>query len=560
MSQSRRRLACAIYTRKSSDEGLDQAFNSLEAQREACLAYVASQAGEGWTALPTLYDDGGFSGGNMQRPALQRLLADIGDGRIDVVVVYKVDRLTRSLTDFARIVEAFDAKEVSFVSVTQAFNTTSSMGRLTLNVLLSFAQFEREVTGERIRDKIAASKKKGMWMGGVVPLGYDAENRSLVVNPGEAETVRTLFELYLRFRNIRLVKEQADRLGLRTKARPSESNPKRKGGGSFQRGHINKVLTNPVYAGEILHKGTCHPAAHEPIIDRGTWDAVQAQLKHNAIIRRNGGSARQPSLLAGLLFDAGGVRLSPSHANKKGRRYRYYTSRGARPRWRLPAEPIEKAVLEGVQKLLSDRHRLSRALQGQGFQAGAFVEHLKAAEALARALRTAPASEQREMLLALIARIIIADDRISVVLRADVFRSRIGIREGEDQAGQGDGLVLDLPVSFRRRGVETRLIIGEAGSAMTAPDPKLVKLLGQAQQWHAELRLERELSLNALAERHGVDSGDISRILPFAFLAPDLIEAIIDGRQPPELSAARLNRLNKLPLSWARQRDLLGFA
>ena len=261
------------------------------------------------------------------------------------------------------------------------------MGRLTLNVLLSFAQFEREVTGERIRDKIAASKKKGMWMGGVVPLGYEARDRSLVINPTEAEAVRTLFDLYLRFRNTRLVKEEADRLGMRTKQRPSESNPKRKGGGSFQRGHINKVLTNPLYIGEILHKGIRHSAAHKPIIDRATWDAVQAQLKQNAVIRRNGGSARQQSLLAGLLFDDAGVRLSPSHANKKAKRYRYYTSRGARPKWRLPAEPLEKAVLEGVQTLLSDRHRLSSALQGQGFSGRAFVDHLETAKALAKALQ-----------------------------------------------------------------------------------------------------------------------------------------------------------------------------
>jgi DNA invertase Pin-like site-specific DNA recombinase len=295
-----------------------QVFNSLEAQREACLAYVASQAGEGWTALPTLYDDGGFSGGSMQRPALQRLLADIGDGRIDIVVVYKVDRLTRSLTDFARIVEAFDAQGVSFVSVTQAFNATSSMGRLTLNMLLSFAQFEREVTGERIRDKIAASKKKGMWMGGVVPLGYDARDRSLVINPAEAETVRTLFDLYLRFRNTRLVKQEADRLGLRTKARPSEANPKRKGGGAFQRGHINKILTNPVYIGEVLHKGMRHPAAHAPIIDRANWDAVQAQLKQNAVIRRNGSAARHRACSPGFSSTRRACGFHPATPTRRG--------------------------------------------------------------------------------------------------------------------------------------------------------------------------------------------------------------------------------------------------
>jgi len=557
---TRRRLACAIYTRKSTEEGLEQAFNSLEAQREACLAYVTSQAGEGWTALPRFYDDGGFSGGSMQRPALQRLLADIGDGRIDVVVVYKVDRLTRSLTDFARIVEAFDAMGVSFVSVTQAFNTTSSMGRLTLNVLLSFAQFEREVTGERIRDKIAASKKKGMWMGGVVPLGYDARNRSLAVNPAEAETVKTLFDLFLRFRNTRLVKGEADRLELRTKARPAESNPKRKGGGSFQRGHINKVLTNPVYVGEILHMGTRHPAAHEPIIDRATWEAVQAQLKQNAVTRRNGEMAKAPSLLAGLLFDEAGDRLSPSHANKKGRRYRYYTSRTTRPKRRLPADALERVVLEGVSSLLADAHRLSSMFRASSaMQARHLQEHLRSAKELGESLSKASATSQRAILLELVTRVVVADQKIAIILQRDALLSRLGIPDDEHQSGSAEKLVIDLSVAFRRRGVETKLIVGEAGSAVTAPDSNLVSLLVQAQQWFAELRADGKLSVNTLAMRHRVDSGDMSRILPLTFLAPDIIEAILDGRQPPELTAARLKRVKELPLSWHRQPEILGF-
>jgi DNA invertase Pin-like site-specific DNA recombinase len=248
------RLRCAIYTRKSTEEGLDQAFNSLEAQREACAAYIKSQAGEGWRPVKAHYDDGGISGGTMERPALQQLLADIEAGRVNVVVVYKVDRLTRSLSDFAKIVEIFDEGGVSFVSVTQQFNTTTSMGRLTLNMLLSFAQFEREVTGERIRDKIGASKRKGMWMGGVVPLGFDAVERKLVINKAEAETVRTLFRLYLKLGNVRRVQREADRLGLRTKAR-KPNNGRRPGGAPFTRGHIYKLLANPIYVGDIVHKG-----------------------------------------------------------------------------------------------------------------------------------------------------------------------------------------------------------------------------------------------------------------------------------------------------------------
>ena len=265
LDKSGKKLRCAIYTRKSSDEGLDQEFNSLDAQREACAAYIASQKHEGWACVPDRYDDGGISGATLDRPAMQKLLADIKARKIDVVVVYKVDRLTRALTDFAKIVEVFDALKVSFVSVTQQFNTTTSMGRLTLNVLLSFAQFEREVTAERIRDKIAASKKKGMWMGGNVPLGYDAKDRSLVINEVEAETVRTLFRLYLELGSVRALQAEAQRRGLRSKT-----------GQPFSYGHLYFLLQNPIYIGLIRHKKATYPGLHPPIIDQATWDTGAA--------------------------------------------------------------------------------------------------------------------------------------------------------------------------------------------------------------------------------------------------------------------------------------------
>jgi DNA invertase Pin-like site-specific DNA recombinase len=347
-----RRQRCAIYTRKSSEEGLEQEFNSLAAQCEACEAFIRSQRNEGWVLVRTRYDDGGFSGGNLERPALQHLIADIRAGRIDIVVVYKVDRLTRSLADFARLVELFDAEAVSFVSVTQQFNTTSSMGRLTLNVLLSFAQFEREVTGERIRDKIAASKKKGMWMGGNVPLGYDADERTLVINPGEAETVRHIFALYRELGCVRRVKQEADRLGLRTK-RSTTANGAERGGKLFSRGHLYSLLSNPIYTGHIAHKGGLHPGQQPALIDDETWSAVRDQLAANTSDYRRRTKAAEPSLLAGLLVDAQGERLTPSHAVKKGRRYRYYVStalitdaRTDRAQgWRLAAREIEEAVI-----------------------------------------------------------------------------------------------------------------------------------------------------------------------------------------------------------------------
>src|ERR1039458_915433 len=314
---------CAIYTRKSSEEGLEQDFNSLHAQREACEAFIKSQAGEGWRLVKTAYDDGGLSGGTMERPALQRLLADISQGLVDVVVVYKVDRLTRSLADFAKMVEVFDACGVSFVAVTQQFNTTTSMGRLTLNVLLSFAQFEREVTGERIRDKIAASKRKGMWMGGTIPLGYDLKERKLIVNPEEANLVVRLFNLYLELGCVSKLKTRLDQEGIKSKKRTSVAG-NQSGGTSYSRGALYDILQNPIYLGEIHHRGMNHPGEHALIVPRELWDRAQAQLKSDNQGRRNGLKANSPSLLVGLMRDAEGNRFTPSHTLKNGRRYRYY--------------------------------------------------------------------------------------------------------------------------------------------------------------------------------------------------------------------------------------------
>src|SRR5216683_1402737 len=339
---------CAIYTRKSSEEGLEQDYNSLHAQREACEAFIRSQAGEGWRLVKTAYDDGGFSGAGMERPGLQQLLANIREGLVDTVVVYKVDRLTRSLTDFARMVELFDAKGVSFVAVTQQFNTTTSMGRLTLNVLLSFAQFEREVTGERIRDKIAASKKKGMWMGGVPPLGYEVHDHKLVVVESEAETVRHIFRRYAMLGSVRLLKEELEAAGIRSKQWTSAAGRTR-GGKPLARGALYLMLQNRIYRGEIVHKEQSYPAEHEAIVDEALWETVQAKLAANAVERGSGERAKSSSPLAGLLFDAEGHPMTPSHAVKQGRRYRYYVSRplitGSRANiaggLRIPAAEIE---------------------------------------------------------------------------------------------------------------------------------------------------------------------------------------------------------------------------
>ena len=368
------RLCCALYTRKSSEEGLDQAFNSLHAQREACEAYVASQAGEGWRALPAAYDDGGFSGGAMERPALRQLLADIAAGRIDIVVVYKIDRLTRSLADFARIVELFDTHKVSFVSVTQAVNTTTSMGRLTLNVLLSFAQFEREVTGERIRDKIAASKKKGMWMGGTLPLGYDrptdAATRAFVVNDAEAATVRLMFTTYLELGSVHVLQRSLVERKIRSKAYVTKTG-KACGDLPFSRGELFYLLRNPVYRGIMVHKTSVMPGIHPAVIEADLFERVQASLDANARRHQARPNRVVSAALTGRIFDADGVAMSPTFSHgARGQVYRYYVSASLQQGKRSMSEHTPDALrrVAGHRRSLERRpgdteHRLRRVAQ-----------------------------------------------------------------------------------------------------------------------------------------------------------------------------------------------------
>jgi DNA invertase Pin-like site-specific DNA recombinase len=343
-----RKVRCAVYTRKSSEEGLDQEFNSLDAQRDACEAYVASQRAEGWLRLQDRYDDGGVSGGTLERPALRRLIADVEAGMVDVVVVYKIDRLSRSLMDFARLVEVFDAQNVTFVSVTQSFNTTTSMGRLTLNILLSFAQFEREVIGERIRDKFAASRARGMWMGGWAPLGYDVRDRKLIVNEAEAKTVRMIFERFAKVGSATLLAKALAGEGVRTKRATL-----------FDKGSLYKLLGNRVYLGQAVHKGVAHPGEHEPIVSHALWDRTHAVLAESPRKRAAKARAQTPTLLKGLLFGPTGAAMSPTHTRKKGRLYRYYVSQavlkqgpGACPIGRVPAGDIEAAVIDQLRAIL----------------------------------------------------------------------------------------------------------------------------------------------------------------------------------------------------------------
>ncbi len=554
------RKRCAIYTRKSSEEGLEQEFNSLAAQREACEAYIRSQQHEGWVLARNRYDDGGFSGGSMERPALQELLADIRARRLDILVVYKVDRLTRSLADFARLVELFDAQGVSFVSVTQQFNTTSSMGRLTLNVLLSFAQFEREVTGERIRDKIAASKKKGMWMGGNVPLGYDASERTLVINPAEAETVRRIFALYLELGCVRRVKEEADRLGLRTKC-STTANGTERGGKAFSRGHLYTLLSNPIYTGQIAHKGEYHTGQHPALIDDETWTAVRNQLAANTGDHRRRAKAAEPSLLTGLLVDARGERLTPSHAVKKGRRYRYYISAALITEagtdraqgWRLAAKEIEEAVIRILTDALTSPASLVQRFGSAAMPSDQIRKMIGRAADIAAALNGS--SEERARLVrGLVEKVIVDEKTLTIKLR----RGALDVPSSPSEDGRDDAVELTATTAFRRRGAEIKLVLpGLAQQTHSSTgDPALIKAIARGRAWFEELATGRARSLQELAKRDGISRRYIRRLVDLAFLSPELVEAILQGGQPVELTATRLTELD-LPLDWTEQHKLL---
>jgi DNA invertase Pin-like site-specific DNA recombinase len=574
-----KRLRCAIYTRKSSDEGLEQEFNSLHAQREACEAFILSQRHEGWHLLTTLYDDGGCSGGTMERPALQRLLCDIGAGKVDVVVVYKIDRLTRSLFDFAKIVETFDAKAASFVSVTQQFNTTTSMGRLTLNVLLSFAQFEREVTSERIRDKIAASKQKGMWMGGAVPLGYDVVNRKLRINAEEARMVRLLFEVYLKLGSVRLLQAECLRLGLRTKLR-TMLDGRRSGGTAFSRGHLYRILSSPIYIGRVPHKDRSYEGEHEAIIDAETWDRVQSQLAVNAGRKRGRVNSKDPSLLGGLLYTADGVSFTPSHAVNHGRRYRYYVERSllTRPKadpkksagphaegsdfgskrsgFRLPAHQIEQLVLRQTAAFFRDHGGVLDALRTSQISPDRVSALLTCASRLADACEEGSNAEQSELIATLVSRVTVARNRVMIEIEHKALVDRLLDRDitFPAEVTEGQRITIEVPVTFRRRGVEARLIVLGRQQPAPKPGPHLVKALTRAHEWLGRIVRGEANGPGDIAESERLCRTYVTRVLCLAFLAPNITKAILDGQPPTELTVKNLIRSAlKLPLLWPDQ-------
>jgi site-specific DNA recombinase len=547
------RLRCAVYTRKSSEEGLEQEFNSLDAQREACESFIASQRHEGWTLLRDRYDDGGFSGSTMERPALQRLLADIAASRIDIVVVYKVDRLTRALGDFARIVELFDRHKVSFVSVTQAFNTTTSMGRLTLNVLLSFAQFEREVTGERIRDKIAASKKKGMWMGGQPSLGYDVQNRKLVINEAEAKTVRMIFRRYIELKSVRELKAELDVAGIVSKARRAADGAPY-GGQRFSRGALYAMLQNRVYRGEVTHKGASYPGEHQPIIEEALFDSAQSILAANRT-ERVSPHRQDPSPLTGLLFDADGGRLTPSHALKKGVRYRYYVSRhlitGDKSKareMRLPAPRIEALIRTRIAALLANPEELTSILRAEGDRAAIVSSAIRTAKDFS----SLSVFDLTFALNTFVPRISVLSDRVAITIQPDALAAWILGAPAAERDNDQKTTIINAPIKMRQRGQEMRLVFG-AEDESPPGHAGLVRLLARAHTIRHRLFEERS-TIEEAARAEDLTPPYVTRLVRLTFLAPDITASILSGRHDPDLTASRLMADTRFPLDWNDQR------
>jgi site-specific DNA recombinase len=550
MNPGSHRVRCAIYTRKSSEEGLEQDFNSLHAQRESCAAYVLSQAGEGWELLPGAYDDGGLSGGTLERPALKRLLADVAAGSIDIIVVYKVDRLTRSLLDFSKLVEAFDRAEVSFVSVTQSFNTTTSMGRLTLNMLLSFAQFEREVTAERIRDKIAASKAKGMWMGGTPPLGYRPDGRSLAIVEEHAAIVRDIYARYLKLGNVRLLAEQLHSEGIRSPARQRLSGTAF-GGATFSRGQLYLILKNPIYVGLIPHKEQTFPGKHPAIIAQDQWDAVRRLLAEHVQGQR---TLRQEtrSLLADKIVGPAGEPLIATHSNKGKVRYRYYVTRDAHHGaqaggMRIPAKEIEGLVTTRVAALFEDPLALAERAELE-VRPGQIAAMMQRGAEFSASLK----GSQRFTIAELVSQVRIAPGHIEIA----VSTARVGELLELDPAGSASPtIVLTEHMHLTRTGMVVRLVDGTGKGAAPVLDQSVTAMLVKARAWWAVLA-GGETNIKALAKAEGVTASWMSRIVRLAFLSPAVVAAVLDGTLRGDVGGAAFSRPGAVPERWDKQQSL----
>ncbi len=495
-----KKLRCALYTRKSTEHGLELEFNSLDAQYEACDAYVRSQASQGWQAIGERYDDAAFSGGNLERPALQRLLTDIDRGKIDVIVVYKIDRLTRSLADFAKLVELFDARSVSFVAVTQQFNTTTSMGRLTLNILLSFAQFERELSSERVRDKIAASRAKGKWTGGTVPLGYDIQNKKLVPSATELKTIRQIFEGYERCGSLPKLVAELDAKSVVTKIR-IKADGTQSGGIPFAYGSLANLLRNRIYVGDISHRGKWYTGEHAAIVDHNLFDRVQSTMSSNAIERRKR-SFSSPALLAGLVFDDRGNNMRSTYTSKKGARYQFYVSattlQGRRQNSgsisRVSASDLEKAVLHAIP------------------------------------LAGVECNDNAALVAERVQRIEVHSNRVTVSLKS-----------GRDGARQTS---INVPFDIGTKRPLTRI---EGETSIDQPDPKLGDGIARAHRWLKALKSGEYDSIESLAEKDKTHPKVLRLNIRLAFLAPAVVEAVLEGRHRPSLRVGTLQKIAQMP-------------
>lgn len=563
MDRTKKMVRCAIYTRKSTEDGLEQEYNSLDAQYDACTAYALSQRHEGWTVVKNRYDDGGFSGGNLERPELKQLLSDVEAGKVDIILLYKIDRLTRSLSDFAKIVEILDRKGASFVSITQSFNTTTSMGRLTLNMLLSFAQFEREVTGERIRDKIYASKRKGIWMGGPVPLGYDVIDRKLVVNNVEAEQVRHVMQLYLEVSSVPELVDLLATNGHRTKVQQGREGATR-GGCNFKRGNLYHLLSNRVYRGLTVHKGDAFDGEHEAVVSDELWNNVQAQLAKQG----QGGSSRKVSprtgVLAGLLYNAEGTPMVLTHTQKGNRRFHYYANRyealGDSTASRVNAVDIEDIVVAQLAQVLASGHQVQNMLQPGTYNADQLHNVIARSAKLAGELANANYLRKQEIIRDVVSRIELQDARLLIKIDN---RGVLNIVNA-DRAVQPstEDLILERPTMQLRRGKALRLVIpvtSQVDSGRSMRDEKLIGLLVEAREIMEQITTNREKSIMTLAAELGRCRVRMMKVAKLACLDPEIVAAIIDGRQPLELTPGKLLAA-KLPLAWPEQGRALGFS
>lgn len=561
---------CAIYTRKSTDLGLERPFNSLESQREVCSAYIASQQHKGWLETPTRYDDAAQSGGTIDRPALQQLLRDVERGLIKVIVIYKIDRLSRSLADFARLIELFDRYDVSFVSVTQSFDTSESMGRLVLNILLTFAQFEREMLADRVRDKLGAMRRRGKYVGGRPPYGYDVVDGRLVINPVEAAKVRAIFRRFIELGSYQKVQRELRAEGMLSKAWTTRGGEAR-GATLVSAGMIYSMLHNPLYIGKVQYQGEIHEGEHEAVLSEVLWDAASALRSGNTKDRQR--AARSPHLLSSLLFDSYGRRMVMHIECYRGQRYRYYTSEDANwaareklRRFRAAANELEDLVLAAIKDVLGDRPKLRSALLSLG-RHGPEVERLPPrGPALASYLEAASLERRRDLLVALIARGEIAPASVTLVLRCaeleralawdgkGLFRDNRAAWSPHDQT-----VLIELPVSVLRY-QQARITLPESADPATLRKvkPDLVRLVREARRAQALVETQREMPSAELGRGFKWKPDFFARVLRLNYLAPDIIAAILDGTQPEGLTRRKLIRTH-LPLDWALQRQLLGF-